>query len=98
MHLQRIVLPSGRITWTACDGDAVVAEIRDFVIYPEAWHYAPRTISHCARHMVRLGNYLAALDKSFREITTTIIFAAAQREEVSASLPSLWTCARRLSS
>lgn len=28
MHLQRIVLPSGHVTWTAYDGDAIVAEIR----------------------------------------------------------------------
>ena len=41
MHLQRIVLPSGRITWTAYDGDAVVAEIRDFVIYLEAGTMRP---------------------------------------------------------
>jgi len=71
MHLQRIVLPSGRISWTAYDGDAVVAEIRDFVVYLEARHYAPRTVSHYARHAVRLGNYLAALGKSFHEITAT---------------------------
>lgn len=71
MHLQRIVLPSGKVTWTAYDGDAVVSEIRNFVIYLEARHYAPRTVSHYARHVVRLGNYLAALGKSFREITAT---------------------------
>jgi integrase/recombinase XerD len=69
MHLQRIVLPGGKVTWTAYDGDAVVAEIRQFVIYLEARHYAPRTVSLYARHIVRLGNYLAALGKSFREIT-----------------------------
>ena len=28
MHLQRIVLPSGHVTWTAYDGDAIVTEIR----------------------------------------------------------------------
>jgi hypothetical protein len=33
MHLQRIVLPSGHVTWTAYDGDAIVIEIREFVIY-----------------------------------------------------------------
>ncbi|WP_262032544.1 site-specific integrase [Microvirga sp. Mcv34] len=71
MHLQRIVLPSGKVTWTAYDGDTVVSEIRNFVVYLEARHYAPRTVSHYARHVVRLGNYLAALGKSFREITAT---------------------------
>jgi hypothetical protein len=33
MHLQRIVLPSGNVIWTAYDGDAIVIEIREFVIY-----------------------------------------------------------------
>ena len=27
MHLQRIVLPSGHVTWTAYDGDAIVIEL-----------------------------------------------------------------------
>ena len=36
MHLQRIVLPSGHVTWTAYDGDAIVTEIREFVISLEA--------------------------------------------------------------
>ena len=71
MHLQRIVLPSGKVTWTAYDGDAVVSEIRDFVIYLEARHYAPHTVSHYTRHVVRLGDHLAALGKGFREITAT---------------------------
>ncbi|PVE20329.1 hypothetical protein DC522_32960 [Microvirga sp. KLBC 81] len=71
MHLQRIVLPSGKVTWTAYGGDAVIPVIRDFVTYLEARHYAPRTVSHYARHVVRLGNYLAALGKNFREITAT---------------------------
>ena len=69
MHLQRIVLPSGHITWTAYDGDAIVTEIREFVIYLEARHHAPSTVAHYARHVVRLGNYLAAMGKSFRKIT-----------------------------
>jgi hypothetical protein len=33
MYLQRIVLPSGHLTWTDYDGDAIVIEIREFVIY-----------------------------------------------------------------
>lgn len=33
MHLQRIVLPSGHVTWTAYDGDTIVTKIREFVIY-----------------------------------------------------------------
>ena len=33
MHLQRIVLPSSHVTWTAYDGDTIVTEIRKFVIY-----------------------------------------------------------------
>ena len=69
MHLQRIVLPSGHVTWTAYDGDAIVTEIREFVISLEARHHAPSTVAHYARHVVRLRNYLAALGKSFREIT-----------------------------
>jgi integrase/recombinase XerD len=40
VHLQRIVLPSGHVTWTAYDGDAIVTEIREFVIYLEARHHA----------------------------------------------------------
>ena len=31
MQLQRIVLPSGHVTWSAYDGDAIVAEIREFL-------------------------------------------------------------------
>ena len=38
MHLQRIILPSGHVTWTAYDGDAIVTEIHEFVIYLEARH------------------------------------------------------------
>jgi integrase/recombinase XerD len=68
MHLQRIVLPSGHVTWTAYDGDTIVTEIREFVIYLEARHHAPSTVAHYTRHVVRLGNYLAAMGKSFREI------------------------------
>jgi hypothetical protein len=45
MHRQRIVLPGGKLTWTAYDGDGGVAEIRQFVIYLEARQYAPRTVS-----------------------------------------------------
>ena len=66
MHLQRIVLPSGHATWTAYDGDAIVTEIREFVIYLEARHHAPSTVAHYARHVVRLGNYLAAIGKPMR--------------------------------
>ena len=37
MHLQRIVMPSGLVSWTAFDDHgAVVPEIRDFVLFLEA--------------------------------------------------------------
>ena len=40
MRLQRIVMPDGKITWTPYDGDAIVDDVREFVIYLEAQHYA----------------------------------------------------------
>ena len=33
MHLQRIVLPSGHVTWTAYDGDAIVTELLNVQSY-----------------------------------------------------------------
>jgi integrase/recombinase XerD len=71
MHLQRIVLPCGKVTWTAYEGDALVPEVCNFVIYLELRHYAPHTVSHYARHVTHFGSYLAALGKSFRKITDT---------------------------
>jgi hypothetical protein len=38
LPLQHIVLPSGKITGTAYDGDAIVPEIRNFTIYLEVRH------------------------------------------------------------
>jgi integrase/recombinase XerD len=38
LPLQRIVLPSGKITGSAYDGDAIVREIRNFIIYLEVRH------------------------------------------------------------
>jgi hypothetical protein len=63
----RIVLPSGKVTWTTYHGDAVVPEIRNFVISLEARHQPPRTISYYAGH----SSYLRALGKSSREIMAT---------------------------
>lgn len=62
-------MPNGRISWTAYEGDDVVVEIREFVVYLEARHYAPSTIHHYARHVVRLGNYLAASGRSYVDLT-----------------------------
>lgn len=69
MHLQRMVLPDGRVTWTAFENDEVVREIRDFVVHLEALHYAPKTVATYARYAVRLGSYLAGFNKRFHEIT-----------------------------
>ncbi len=70
MFLQRIVMPSGSVSWTAFDDTgAVVSNIRDFVLFLEARRYAPRTIRHYAKHAVRLGNHLKALGKSFANLT-----------------------------
>jgi len=68
MHLQRLVLPSGKAQ-TACDGDAAVSEMRTS-LSTSTRRYAPRTVSHYAEHVVWLGDYLAALDKGFSAITT----------------------------
>ena len=64
MHLQRIVLPSGHVTWPPYDGDAIVTEIREFVIDLQARHHAPSIVAHYARHVVRLGTDLAAMGKA----------------------------------
>lgn len=70
MHLQRIVMPSGLVSWTAFDhAGTMVPEIRDFVLFLEARRYAPSTIKHYAKHVVRLGNHLGALGKSFAHLT-----------------------------
>lgn len=70
MHLQRIVMPSGLVSWTAFDDHGVVVpEIRDFVLFLEARRYAPSTVRHYARHVVQLGNYLGSLGKSFAQLT-----------------------------
>ncbi|WP_194913194.1 hypothetical protein [Azospirillum sp. INR13] len=73
MHLQRIVMPSGLVSWTAFDDHGVVVlEIRDFVLFLEARHYAPSTVRHYARHVVQLGNHLGALGKSFAQLTAPV--------------------------
>lgn len=70
MHLQRIVMPTGKVSWTAFDDSgAVVPEIREFVLYLEARHYAPSTVKHYAKHVVRLGNYLGTFGKGFGALT-----------------------------
>jgi integrase/recombinase XerD len=70
MYLQRILMPNGKVSWTAFDdGGSPVLEIREFVLYLEARHYAPSTIKHYAKHVVRLGNYLGAFGKSFTGLT-----------------------------
>ena len=72
MFLQRIVMPSGSVSWTAFDDTgAVVSEIRDFVLFLEARRYAPSTIRHYAKHAVRLGNHLKALGKCFANLTAS---------------------------
>ena len=69
MHLQRLLMPDGRISWTAYDGDIVVEEIRAFVVHLEALRYAPSTVHHYVRHVVRLGNYLGGTGKGFEDLT-----------------------------
>ena len=71
MHLQRLLMPDGRVSWTAYDGDAavVVEEIRAFVVHLESLRYAPSTVHHYVRHVVRLGNYLAGAGKRFEDLT-----------------------------
>jgi hypothetical protein len=69
MHLQRLLMPDGRISWTAYDGDRVVEDLRDFAVHLEALRYAPSTVQHYLRHVVRLGNYLTGLGKRFEDLT-----------------------------
>ena len=70
MYLQRIVMPSGSVSWTVFDAaGGTVTEIREFVLYLEARHYAPSTVQHYAKHVVRLGNYLGTFGKGFHELT-----------------------------
>ena len=62
-------MPDGNVSWTAFRDDGeIVPEIRDFVIYLEARHYAPSTVHHYARHVVRLGNYLASFGKTYSQL------------------------------
>lgn len=69
MHLQRLLMPNGRVSWTAYDGEHVVAEVREFIVHLEALRFAPSTIQHYARHIVRLGNFLASSGKTFTALT-----------------------------
>ena len=70
MYLQRIIMPTGKVSWTGFDDrGSVVPEIREFVLYLEARHYAPSTVKHYAKHVVRLGNYLGAFGKGFGALT-----------------------------
>jgi len=48
------------------DGDAIVDDVRDYL---EARHYAPSTVRHYVKHVVRLGNYLGAFGKTFADMT-----------------------------
>lgn len=69
MHLQRLLMPNGRTSWTVYDGDDVVDELREFIVHLEAVRFAPNTIRHYARHVVRLGNFLASSGKTFADLT-----------------------------
>ena len=62
-------MPGDRISWTAYDGDCVVEKVRAFVVHLEALRYAPSTVHHYVRHVVRLGNYLAGAGKGFEDLT-----------------------------
>ena len=73
MYLQRIIMPTGKVSWTCFDDrGSVVPEIREFVLYLEARHYAPSTVKHYAKHVVRLGNYLGAFGKGYRHRDTRL--------------------------
>lgn len=63
-------MPDERISWTAYDGDELVKEVHDFVFYLEARHAAPATVEAYVRAVVKLGNFLAAIGKTFAELTS----------------------------
>ncbi|HYD30852.1 MAG TPA: hypothetical protein VEB64_08350 [Azospirillaceae bacterium] len=69
VYLQRLIMPDGTVSWTAYDDAGIVPEVREFVLYLEARHYAPSTVHHYARHVVRLGNYLNGFGKNFAHLT-----------------------------
>ena len=83
MHLQRLLMPDGRISWTAMEGDSVVEEVRDFVLHLEARNHAPSTVHHYTRHVVRLANYLASDGKGLADVTPSVLdrFIPAQARE-----------------
>ena len=83
MHLQRLLMPDGRVSWTAMDGDQAVEEVREFVLHLEARNYAPSTVHHYVRHVVRLANYLASDGQGFDNLTPAILdrFIPAQARE-----------------
>ncbi len=62
-------MPDGRTSWTVYDGDDVVDEVREFILHLEALRFAPNTVRHYARQVVRLGNFLASSGSTFADLT-----------------------------
>jgi integrase len=70
MHPAKIRMPDGRTSWTALDDSGEpVPELRSWVIHLEELSYSPNTVRPYLLHLTRLGRFLRASGKSFRDIT-----------------------------
>jgi len=72
MKAVRIRFPDDRVSWTIINEmDEPVPEFRHWLIHLEQTFASPNTVRVYARHMARLGTYLAAQNKGFRQITVS---------------------------
>lgn len=69
MELAKIRFDDSRFSWTVLDkNNETVQTVRDWIIHLEETNQSPNTIEAYARHVTRLGSYLAAHGKSFEQI------------------------------
>lgn len=72
MEHVKVRLPNGRCSWTIIDERGTVIEtLQNWIIHLEETNTSPNTIKAYIRHMVRLGNFLEAKNKYFKDITVT---------------------------
>jgi len=70
MKSVKIRLPNNDLSWTVIDHNGnTIQEVRDWIIHLEETNASPNTIKAYSRHVSRLGSYLQAHKKTFKDIT-----------------------------
>ncbi|MFK5893109.1 MAG: tyrosine-type recombinase/integrase [Pseudomonadota bacterium] len=70
MKSVKIRLPNNTTSWTVIDHEGnTVDEVRDWINHLEETNMSPNTIKAYSRHVARLGGYLYAHSKTFKDIS-----------------------------